>query len=141
MDVNTQRSALRARQHGFTLIELCITTTIVGLLTAMGVASYRNALLRAHRNEARLALLEIHAAQERHYLTALRYTADLADLSTTTTAGSRYQLSLDTSEDGQRYTAHARPMPGSAQAADAACVTFSLGESGQRSGSSPECWP
>ncbi len=129
------------RARGFTLIELCITTMIVGLLTAMSLASYRSVLLREHRAEARLALLEIHAAQERHYLMRLRYAADLTALSATTTPGGRYRLSLDTSEDGQRYTARARPMLGSAQAADAACMTFSLGESGQRGGSSPECWP
>ena len=129
------------RQRGFTLIELCVTTTLVGLLAATCVASYRNALLRAHRNEARLALLEIHAAQERHYLTALRYATDVATLTATVTPGGRYELSVETSEDGQRYTARARPLPGSIQANDVACMDFSLDESGARSGSSPDCWP
>ena len=135
-------------QRGFTLIELCITTTLVGILTAMGVASYRDALLRAHRNEARLALLEIHAAQERHYLNARRYAADLSGSATengldlaVTSSGKRYQLSLDTADDGQRYIARATPAPGSAQSRDLACAEINLGESGQRGGSSPECWP
>jgi len=134
--------------RGFTLIELCITTLIVGILTAMGVASYLDVLLRAHRNEARLALLEIHAAQERHYLNAKRYAAELNGPATEdglglagTSSGKRYQLALDTSDDGQRYIARATPAPGSAQARDLACAEINLGKSGQRGGSSPECWP
>ena len=130
-----------ALHRGFTLIELCITTTMVGILTAMSVASYRDAVLRARRSEARLALLEIHAAQERHYLSDMRYTEDLASLSAATTTGRRYRLSLETSADGQRYTARAVPVAGSPQAADTACREFTLGETGQRGGTSPECWP
>ncbi|MEY4760938.1 MAG: hypothetical protein RLZZ200_794 [Pseudomonadota bacterium] len=125
-------------QRGFTLIELCITTTLAGLLTALGVASYRTVLLRAHRSEARIALLDIQAAQERHYLNALRYSPELEK---THSPGARYRLSIETDDAGQRYTARAVPSPDSSQAADTACTEFTLRESGQRGGSSPECWP
>lgn len=128
----------RPTAQGFTLVELCITTTVVGILTALGVASWRGTVLRAHRAEARVALLRIQAMQELQYVNTLRYTDQL---DTTTTDGGRYVLQISTSDDGQHYTARAMPMPGSTQAADAACAELSLTETGRLGGTSPECWP
>jgi type IV pilus assembly protein PilE len=141
-------SALPHLGRGFTLIELCVATTIVGILTALSVTSWRTTVLRAHRAEARVALLRIQAAQERQYPDSLRYTADLelppsaAGLGIPRlTDGGRYALTLAASQDGQHYLARAQPAAGSTQAMDRACTEFTLDETGRTRGSSPECWP
>jgi type IV pilus assembly protein PilE len=133
---------------GFTLIETLVTTLILAILSSVAWASYRDVLLRAHRGEARAALLQLQAAQERHYLDHLRYSGQLdapprdggLGLATTTHEG-RYALGLMLADDGQHYVAHARPAPGSPQAEDRHCASFSINESGETTATSQECWP
>jgi len=135
-------------QRGFTLIETLTSALILAILSSIAWASYRDVLLRAHRGEARTALLQLQAAQERHYLDHLRYSglleaapdADGLGLAATTPGG-RYALRLALADDGQHYVASARPANGSPQAADNACGQFTITESGDTSATSPVCWP
>jgi type IV pilus assembly protein PilE len=134
--------------RGFTLIETLVAALILTILSSVAWASYRNVLLRAHRGEARAALLQLQAAQERHYLDHLRYSGTLdappqdggLGLPTTTHDG-RYALGLVLAEDGQHYVASARPAPGSPQATDRPCASFGINESGETTATSAECWP
>ena len=79
--VTPARLALRAmlkRQPGFTLIELMVTVTIIGILSAIVYPSYTQYVLRANRAEARAILLESVQFLERNYTTANRYDQDSA---------------------------------------------------------------
>ncbi len=66
------------RIAGLTLIELMVVLLIVGILAAVAVPTYRQYVIRAHRTEAKTALLRLAANQERHYLQNNTYTDDLA---------------------------------------------------------------
>jgi type IV pilus assembly protein PilE len=133
---------------GFTLIETMMTTLIFAILSSIAWASYGELLRRSHRGEARIALLRVHAAQERHYLDHLRYSG-LLDAQpeagglglVSTTPGGRYLLELTLADDGQHYAASAQPVPGSPQAADIACARLTINESGETSATAAECWP
>jgi type IV pilus assembly protein PilE len=125
--------------RGFTLIELLTCALIASLLTAIALPGYRGVVLRAHRGEARQALLQLQALQERHYLDHLRY-SDGSDLLALSDAG-RYRLSVQLTSDGQHYTALAMPAPGNAQAADSQCRELSINEAGVRAASHSSCWP
>src|ERR1700712_793238 len=57
---------MRMRQLGFTLIELMIVVTIIGILAAISIPTYRNYVRQAHLNEAKPYLLDI-ASKERSY--------------------------------------------------------------------------
>lgn len=57
---------MRARQRGFTLFELMVVVTIVGILASMAVPVFRGYVEEARMNEAKPYLLDI-AARERIY--------------------------------------------------------------------------
>ncbi len=52
--------------HGFTLIELMVTVAILGILVSIAYPSYRDAVLKGRRAEARTAIAELMQQQERY---------------------------------------------------------------------------
>ena len=139
----------RARSRGVTLLELMAVVVIVGVLGTIAVNSYRGYLLRTNRTEARMALLQIQANQEKFFLQNNRY-ADTAELSLGTqdtppglgiqspTPGGHYTIALD-ADTPTTYTATATATGG--QTKDlAACLTLRIDETGRREPSGNECW-
>jgi len=60
------KAALLSRK-GFTLIELMIVVTIVGILASVAILSYRHCTKKAQSVEAEVALTEIHRLQQLHH--------------------------------------------------------------------------
>ncbi len=56
----------RARARGFTLVELAIVVTIVGVLAVIGTVGYRRYILNSKITEARNVISAIKIAQEDH---------------------------------------------------------------------------
>src|SRR5690606_11326785 len=69
MSTNTPKR----RQHGMTLLELMAVVTVIGVLGMIAIPSYRQYVMRAHRTEAKAALLQLQTNQERFYLTNRTY--------------------------------------------------------------------
>lgn len=55
---------MKAKQTGFTLIELMITVAIIGILTSVGYPSYQHHIRKAKRSEAQAALVSMATAME-----------------------------------------------------------------------------
>lgn len=133
------REQHRLAAPGFTLVELLVVLAIVSILSALAWPGYGSVLRRAHRGEARQALMRLQHLQEAHYATHLRYagqlgaTPDPATLQSADRSGNgAYILSVRASEDGQRYTATARASPQGRQAGDVQCQWLAVDETGQR---------
>ena len=147
----TTEPGARARSRGVTLLELMAVVVIVGILGAIAVNSYRGYLLRTNRTEARMALLQIQANQEKFFLQNNRY-ADTAELSLATTAnppglgidattpGGYYAITLVTPDDAPTtYVATATAING--QTADKAeCQVLTINEAGTRDPPGNDCW-
>lgn len=65
---------------GMTLIELMVVVTIVGILAAIAYPSYLSQTRKSRRTEARTALLDLAAREERYFATNSIYTSSPANL-------------------------------------------------------------
>ena len=153
--IRTTRARRRrksTREAGVTLIELLAVVLIIAILGAIGIPSYRDYTIRAHRTEGKAALLRLATNQERFYLQNHRY-SDTVDVglgfSTPKSENGVYALSVATMNGWtQDYTATATPVAGGGangidQTLDVKCTSFSLTSAGAKSatGSQPEtCW-
>ncbi len=70
---------LRA-QRGVTLMELMIVLTVIGILTAIAVPSYRDQVNKGNRAEARSLMYEVLQKEERFYSDNGTFTTDLTQL-------------------------------------------------------------
>jgi type IV pilus assembly protein PilE len=117
--------------RGMSLVELMIALAIVGLLAAVALPSFNDAIRKSRRSEAMQAMVQIQQAQERRRANSPSYTTDLAMLSiASTTPSGRYELSVipalsESAEAelplGTSYTAMAYGKAGTSQASDAQC--------------------
>ncbi|MFZ2649903.1 MAG: type IV pilin protein [Burkholderiaceae bacterium] len=135
--------------RGMTLIELMIVVALIALLGSIAVPSYQSYVMKARRADARGALTNAAQRLERfatENATTGYSTASLGDAGVypNKSENGHYDLTLSPAPGIAAYTLRATPVPGSAQAADTACGTFTLTQSGLRgvTGTLPaaQCW-
>jgi type IV pilus assembly protein PilE len=143
---------MRIRMKGFTLIELMIVIVVIAVLGSIAVPSYRSYILRTHRVEAKTALLNLAAAQEKFYLQNNTYAtnAQLATAPpnglgmTATTENGWYTIAIANGASATTFSATATAAAG--QVDDSACATFTINALGVKSatkqggGTSTACW-
>jgi type IV pilus assembly protein PilE len=132
-----------SNNFGFSLIELLIAITIIGILSLIALPSYNQHLTTVYRTNAKTVLLDITGRMEQYYSQNNSYQkATLPDLGVNTNSvQNRYKIDLSTSTD--TYLATATPINQQAQL-DTACSTLSINETGQKtiSGTNTvkDCW-
>lgn len=89
--------AFPLRARGFTLSELMVAMTIIGILLAVAAPSYNEYLVRARRGSAKAVLLEIASRQEQ-YAVSNRAFVDAA-----TTALVESSLKMEIPSDAKIY--------------------------------------
>jgi type IV pilus assembly protein PilE len=143
---------------GFTLIEMMITVVIVAILASIAIPTYTAQVLKAHRTEARTAILDLAGREERILSVSNAYSAVPTDVGyagttwgTGLTVGSGYYSVLVQAPDpGFAGTSPSFVITATAignQTGDASCASFSVNQIGQQmsvdSGgatSSTTCW-
>lgn len=127
------------RSKGFTLVEVVIVVLIIGILAAIAWPSYRNYYIRTSREAAKTELLQLSNTQEKIYLNANAYTANVAapyngradgglGIASGKTSDGKYALSIGAGA-GQAYTITATPVAGTSQDGDG---TVSISSDGSR---------
>ncbi|NUO86733.1 MAG: type IV pilin protein [Cupriavidus sp.] len=143
----------RRAAAGFTLIELMITVAIAAILAAIAYPSYTEHVRKSRRTDAKTALLDLAARQERLFSTqnvyggtpaALGYAGPAFPVEIRSGGQAYYQLTVVAGNPATSYTATAAPV--GAQAGDD-CGSYTLnhlglqGNTGMRAGvASAQCW-
>ena len=147
---------MNVKNKGFSLVEVMIVMVIVAIIMSVGIPGYRQYMQRANRADATTALLRMAAAQERFFIANGTYAGNAqlaqnppAGLGIAGTERGYYNLNVFPSPGGlgTGYILIAQVAPGSDQADDTDCWTFTTTERGQRSAfnnggaeNTDECW-
>jgi type IV pilus assembly protein PilE len=146
MNNRTLLSSRRERVQpmaGFTLVELIVTMVIAAILAAIAIPAYSNYVRKAHRTEAKSAVLDIASLEERWFSTNNSYTDDPTKLGyvgatgTAFTVGSGYYTVLVTKVDATTSTSLASynitATATGDQTKDTQCQTFVVTSQGVQS--------
>ena len=123
---------------GFTLIELVIAVTIIGIIAAIAYPSYIAQMQKSRRADATGTLMIVVNRQEQYLLDHKQYTDDMKKLGYADdpyiTPEGLYSIEVKTkSKDcgvSPCYVFIATPVSGKPQAADAKCTSFSIDSAG-----------
>jgi type IV pilus assembly protein PilE len=76
----SKQAAAALQQRGFSLIELVVAMLIIAILASIAIPAYSNYVRKAHRTEAKSALLDIASLEERFFSTNNAYSALPSDM-------------------------------------------------------------
>lgn len=125
----TRKMNAKKQQSGFTLIEMVIVVTLIGILVMIAVPAYQDSVTKARRTDGQTALMEAMARQERFFTENNTYTTNLADLPYgTTSAEGYYTLTATACGGGIASCVLLTATPGAAQASDGALTLNSRGQ-------------
>jgi len=123
--------AAPGKAHGFTLIELLIAIAVVGILTALAVASYDFAMVKTRRGAAKACLTEGAQAMERRYTLTFSY-EDATLPGCSDEVSDHYTVGFAAAEPtATTFRIEAVPK-GSQAASDTTCGTLSIDNTGVR---------
>jgi type IV pilus assembly protein PilE len=148
---------MKRRTSGFSLIELMIVVTIATILAVIAIPSYNNQIRKSRRTEAKTAIMDLAAREERYYATQNVYSSDgmalqygvafpvpTANYYTITVN----QMTLPAAALPGTYTLWVVPAAGSPQLQDTDCQTFIVDQTGKQTSlnsggadSTAICWP
>jgi type IV pilus assembly protein PilE len=142
---------MKSIQRGITLIELMTVIVIVSILASLAIPAYTQYMKRAHRAEAKTALLENSQFLERNFTVTNSYATDgggdeISEASLPVRqspkegASAKYDIQIE--NDATSYTLSAVPREGS-RMEDDSCGTLTLTNTGVKDstkGDAQTCW-
>ncbi|TLY48487.1 MAG: type IV pilin protein [Gammaproteobacteria bacterium] len=130
---------MRSIEHGFSLFELIITLVVIGILATITYPIYTHTLLKIHRAEAKIALIDLAQQMEIYYLAnnnSYAYASfnnlHLKDV----TEKNFYHLAIKSTTSSYQLSAKAK-------FSDPECYLFTLNHLGEKTNagsSSKQCW-
>ena len=133
---------------GFTLIELMVTLVIATVLITIAVPAYTTQMQKSRRTDAKTAVLDLAAREERVFSTTNAYSSIATDMGYTafpqSVGSGYYNVSVTVPNPPTSFIVKATPVAGGPQAADAQCTSFAVNQLGQQTATGTlgnACWP
>jgi len=127
---------------GFTLIELLIVVGIISVLAAVAYPAYQDSIQKSRRSDAKIALVQAAASQERWFSSNNAYTSNATNVGGSSSPEGFY--SIDPVGGALSYTITATAT--GAQADDTNCNTFTITQTGAKTSMNDtpsittDCW-
>ncbi|MCC4632268.1 MULTISPECIES: type IV pilin protein [Xanthomonas] len=129
--INHFKSEIGPRKSsGFSLMELMIAVAIIGILSAIAMASYQSSVVKSRRSAAAACLQEGAQTMERYYTTKMTYAGGSMGVCSSDISNF-YTLSSGT-PGATTFTLTATP---TAKQKDPTCATLSIDQKGVRTAS------
>ena len=139
--IHTNNHHRKISQKGFTLVELVIVVTIIGILAMIGIPSYQDSVRSGKRADAKGVLMGAANSMERFFTSNGNYTGavegsnGVADQAPETGAAN-YDISVNV-DTPSSYTLTATPVAGRGMDGDG---TLTLSSTGARTWGAKNCW-
>lgn len=136
----------RAREHGFTLIELMVVVALIGVLLAIAIPAYSESVRRSRRAVAQTCLTEASQFMERFYTTNLAYHQDRAGVAVpapgacTQDITAFYRIEFAAVPTATTYSLRAVPLEDQTEDDCGTLTLDNTGARGQSSGTLALCW-
>lgn len=125
--------------RGFSLLELMIAVTVLGIVTAAAVATYGNSMIKTRRGTAEACLMEAAQFMERNYTLNMTYDVDFPELACADELDGFYEFDFIGVPDATTYVVAATPEGD--QAKDTQCGTLSIDQAGAKDANNIDaCW-
>lgn len=136
----------RTRSFGFTLIELMITVAIIAVIAAFAYPSYQEHVRKARRSDAKSALTNAAALQERWFTEHNSYTNTISNVGGSSSSEGFYTISITgqgSCVSGAYISCYTLTATATGtQSSDTKCATMSLNNLGEKTstGGGTDCW-
>ncbi len=131
--------------RGFSLLELLIVFSIIGLMTLITYPSYTHYLIKLRRTDGQTSLLELANSMEDYYAEHQSYehatlgTNPKTDLLNSIYSSQGWYILAIKSQTEKNYSLEARAILAQAQT-DKNCLTLTLNSEGLKNGGEKQCW-
>jgi type IV pilus assembly protein PilE len=127
---------------GFTLVELLIVITMIGVLAMIAIPSYNNHVTKTRRSDAKISLMKAAQDLERCFTENDSYTsgAGCTDYTGGVASDEGFYTIKTTTQSAAAFTVTATPVTGTAQADDSHCASFAITNTGAKSATNDDCW-
>jgi type IV pilus assembly protein PilE len=138
MKTTAHRSTARPSAGGFTLIELMVVVTIIGILVAIAIPSYREYVRRSFRSQGQSCMMQHAQALERRYTTNMSYAGADPNLGCKGEGNlnTRYTIAVG-SIAARTYTITATAI---GDQVNDSCGTLTLNQLGVKTPTTAGCW-
>lgn len=127
------------RAGGFTLVELLVCLTLIGILLGIALPAYQEHIRRVRRVDAQKSLAELAQSLERFYTSRGSYAGVTLPFDQSPREAGKvfYRLGFASGPDESGYVLQAEPVGAMAQDA---CGVLTLASSGLRGAAAERCW-